>query len=139
MKQSWKSWTDWEKFDGLDDLPTSPGAYVISASEPIKRIQDSDPNGILSIGETDNLQKRLKMFWRCANGEQHRGHTAGWRYRELDMQKLFPLKTLRFRWKEVPTKEAAYQLEGELLRAYAKQHFELPPLNYKYNWSDHHD
>lgn len=124
-------------FENSLDIPEDPGVYIIAAKQPIDRIFGQDPLGILSIGETDNLLKRIQMFWSCANGERHRGHTAGWRFRELDMHTQFPLSSLQFRFKSASTKEQAYSLEGQLLKEYARQHLELPPLNYKYNWSDH--
>ena len=135
--KSWEGWSGWSTFSNMSGVPERPGAYVIATRQTITRISGQDKNGILSIGETDNLSKRLQMFLSCANGNRHRGHTAGWRYRELCLDKLFPIASLHFRWKSELSKEKAYALEGELLKEYASQHCELPPLNYKYNWSAH--
>ena len=135
--KSWEGWSGWATFGNLNGVPETPGAYIIGTKQSIARLSGQDKNGILSIGETDNLLKRLQMFLACADGNRHRGHTAGWRYRELNLHKLFPITSLHFRWKSALSKEEAYSLEGELLKEYASQHLELPPLNYKYNWSGH--
>lgn len=131
---------DWAKWVGISDIgkaPCAPGAYVIAAESPIQRIVGIDKHGLLSIGESENLQKRLHLFHMCAKGERHRGHNAGWRYHELNMIDRFPLASLRFRWCATDDKVGAYLLEGSMLKLYVSDHFELPPLNYKYNWSAH--
>ncbi len=135
--ESWQSWSTWSEFDQFDGVPEKPGVYIIATRQPINRVAGRDRLGILTIGETDNLRKRLRMFWSCVNDVRHRGHNAGWRFRELDMQKRFRPNSLVFRWKTTLTKNNAYHEEGLLLKKYASEHLELPPLNYKYNWSVH--
>ena len=131
-----EDWSDWTKLDNLRDIPKEPGAYIIATEKKINRIIGKDNDGILSIGETDNLFKRIQMFLSCAEGKRHRGHNAGWRYYKLDLKKEFPIISLYICWKSVSSKKEAHHLEGEELKKYANKHYELPPLNYKYNWSD---
>lgn len=51
------------------------------------------------------------------------------------MGKIFPLGMLEFRYRVTKDPDAAYELEGALMHDYVLRHFELPPLNYKFNWS----
>ncbi|MNP23125.1 hypothetical protein D3C76_1158230 [compost metagenome] len=60
---------------------------------------------------------------------------AGWRFFNSALSKPFPIETLWVSWCELPSKEDAYRKEGEMLALYLSQHYELPPLNYKFNWS----
>jgi hypothetical protein len=134
-----RGWSKWFTFASINEAPNEPGAYVIATSNSglLHRIGGPDSHGLLSIGESDNLRKRLQLFKLCAIGERRRGHNAGWRYRDLGMNAIFPVESLRFRWHPTNTKEEAYAIEGKMLALYAKKHLELPPLNYKYNWSAH--
>ena len=61
---------------------------------------------------------------------------AGWRYAEYDMNRSFPIETLVVRWTITESKGDAYRLEGQTLKEYFTTHLELPPLNYKFNWSE---
>jgi hypothetical protein len=60
---------------------------------------------------------------------------AGWRYRFFCLDRVFARANLRVRWIETKTKLAAHAIEGEVLLKYLRRHSELPPLNYKFNWS----
>jgi hypothetical protein len=136
----WKNWSDWiplEDIQTIDftSLPSKPGTYVIATDGPLTRAIDVDPNGISSIGESDDLRTRLQKFASCASISGKEGHIAGWRYAFFQFQRYFPLSTLRVRWRVSLTKEIANELEGEMLLIYLSNHLELPPLNYKFNWS----
>jgi len=61
---------------------------------------------------------------------------AGWRFTFFHFERYFRHKTIRVRWTNATNKETAYFKEGKLLYAYLGRHCELPPLNYKFNWSD---
>jgi len=135
----WKNWSNWTNLGvfqcfGFLDLPSKPGAYVVAASRPITRAVDIDNDGILTIGETDDLRRRIQIFADCAIAHGNEGHMAGWRYAFLRFQRHFPYSTLRIRWKITETKQEANELEGRMLLAYLANHLELPPLNYKFNW-----
>lgn len=60
---------------------------------------------------------------------------AGWRYAFFRFDRHFPLSSLRVRWSETSSKHTANALEGRLLLTYVLLYGELPPLNYKFNWS----
>jgi hypothetical protein len=115
-------------------VPNVPGAYVIAASQPINRAVGTDPEGYLDVGESDNLNKRLYTFHRCAGERGITGHMAGWRFAFFRFERKFPHTKLRVRWRATATKEEAYAAEGQVLLGYLRRHCELPPLNYKFNW-----
>lgn len=122
-------------------IPRQPGAYRIRVvtddgrAHVIRRCFGDDAEGIIDIGESKNLRVRLSSLLRCMRDVERGGHMAGWRYAFLGMQALFPIERLQV-WFEVSgSKDEAYAREGELLAAYVRRHYELPPLNYKFNWS----
>ncbi|KGU87193.1 hypothetical protein [Pseudomonas mediterranea] len=133
---SWKGWEpEWLKLtDHFKNAPAAPGAYLICADRPINRAVGVDENGILTIGESVNLRRRLSAFVRCAKDRDVAGHMAGWRFSSSSFETIFPLETLWVSWYPTVDKSAAYAKEGEMLALYLAQHFELPPLNYKFNW-----
>jgi len=126
-----------------ETAPRKPGTYIARVITPdgrprvIQRCVSQDPDGILDIGESGNLRRRLKTFVRCiSDPTAHQGgHMAGWRYSYLGMRAHFPVDRMEFTFRVVGSKAKASGLEGKLLRAYVAAHFELPPLNYKFNWS----
>lgn len=135
-----KNWDGWERdwlnlVDHYRAAPTGPGVYLICADHAINRAVGVDENGILTIGESGNLRDRLGRFVGCVQGRHAKGHMAGWRFFNSALSKPFPIETLWVSWCEMPSKEDAYRKEGEMLGLYLSQHYELPPLNYKFNWS----
>ncbi len=136
----WSLWTGWHNLTGIDwdTVPAQCGAYIVASARPISRAVGIDQEGFLDVGESVDLAERLRAFNRCATNPGKTGHMAGWRFAHLRLSRHFPIEQLRVRWRTVATKDDAYSLEGEILRAYVTQHGELPPLNYKFNW-DHID
>ena len=133
----WSSWTDWTNLSSLDmkTVPAGPGAYILATDRPINRAVETDPLGILDIGESKGLRQRLNNFKRCATKRHAENHMAGWRYQFFHFYKHYPFDTLRIRWASAESKDAAYRLEGQIMLAYLQRHSELPPLNYSFNWS----
>ncbi|MFH1510816.1 MAG: GIY-YIG nuclease family protein [Candidatus Woesearchaeota archaeon] len=123
----------------LSKVPSKPGAYMISIfgndGQPIKisRFIGVDTEGIIDIGESTNLRKRLSDFKRNAD-KRCGGHMAGWRFNFLKLNEK--LWTLKFSYEVCATKEEAYKKEYAMMKEYVDKHKELPPLNYKYNWSE---
>ena len=132
----WALWTDWQAFDALDWslVPKGPGAYVIAASQPINRAVNTDLDGYLDVGESNNLANRLRGFLRCATQRGTTRHMAGWRFAFFRFERQFPHAGLRVRWRATASKQEAYAAEGQVLLGYLRRHCELPPLNYKFNW-----
>ncbi|MEM6394443.1 MAG: hypothetical protein AAF797_16880 [Planctomycetota bacterium] len=134
---SWSGWTPWEKLSAIDvsTLNPGPGNYVIAAARPLARAHGIDRYGLLTIGESSGLQQRIRDFIRCATREGQEGHIAGWRYNYFGFDSVFPFKSLLIRWQAAESKAEANKIEAQTMRSYLDDHFELPPLNYKFNWS----
>lgn len=138
QRANWDGWTDWLPLvHSIPQAPATPGAYMIAARRALNRAVGRDVEGILGIGESDNLNRRLRDFLGCARGTKAAGHMAGYRYNLFGYSRVFPLESLWICWCGVGNKDEAYALEGKMLSEYLAQHYELPPLNYKFNWSEH--
>lgn len=134
---NWYGWTNWAQLENLDfkEVPSKPGAYAIAANRPLNRAVGTNEEGILDVGESEDLNSRLWAFCQCARGKgKVEGHMAGWRYAYFNLGEHFPFSSLLIRWIVKSTKVEAQREEARLLRAYIENHFELPPLNYKFNW-----
>jgi hypothetical protein len=138
---SGEEWTDWRPLNSetLAAVPGQPGAYVLSlpAGLPLGRLLHADPHRLLDIGESSNLRRRLDSLRRCATEAGTPGHMAGWRLGTMGLLARLECSAeeLRVSWRAARTKEEAYAHEGFILRAYFDLFGELPPLNYKFNWS----
>lgn len=139
LSYNWEGWTDWVKLEGLDlkSVKNEPGTYVIATRQEITRVVGKDADGLLDVGESENLRDRLNSFIRCAKNPDSCGHMAGVRFAFLGFSESFPFDSLWVRWFIAKDKNAAYTAEGGILKTYVTLHKELPPLNYKYNWSNH--
>jgi len=139
--RSGSAWTDWHAFSPstLALVSATPGAYVLGlpAGVPLGRLLRADPHRLLDVGEASNLNKRLNTLWRCATTQGTPGHMAGWRLGSMQLLARLGCRAdeLRVSWCMAGTKSEAYSHEGALLRTYFDLFGELPPLNYKFNWS----
>lgn len=132
----WSPLTD----DEIAEIPDGPGVYEIRChGKEVCRALDADPNGILDIGESKHLRRRLEDFLRCASHKGVAGHMAGWRYSYLNFKRYFPLADLQFRWAALESKENAVEAESKRMLSYLDKFGELPPLNYKFNWEASED
>ena len=135
-----RGWTRWralqEAVQGTT-IEDGPGAYVVRIKDrPVDRALGTDEAGILDIGESVGLRARVRSFHRCASRPGTTGHMAGWRYAHLGLARHFPLPRLEVRWCSTGTKEAAQQMEAEIMTRYVRAFGELPPLNYKFSWKN---
>ena len=133
MKQfDWRDWSPWTTFLFIDAVaPIRPGCYVIGIQKPISRMVGIDDDGILAIGESDNLSRRLNQFYQTITGAN--SHSAGRRFYSLQLQQYFPPADLRVRWQSTQSKHDALRLEAMTHLAYLHEHREMPPLNYSLN------
>jgi len=107
---------------------------MIAADGAIQRAIGADDEGILDIGQSAMLRKRLRSFWQCATGAQAAGHMAGWRFCYYQMGIHFSTDSLYVCWRRAETAAEAQEVEGWLIEEYVKQHLESPPLNYSASW-----
>lgn len=68
-------------------------------------------------------------FWGVANGAFSYSHSAGWRFYEYGLRKIFSLSKLQFRYLIQKDKNSAKKKESSELNKYGKKFLELPPLN----------
>jgi len=141
-----ETWTNWRSLSEVSvaAAPAAAGAYVLgipatrgSNRARIGRLLADDLNGVLDIGESGHLRKRLQDLHRCISTPGQVGHMAGWRLGSFGLlEKLrVSVSDLRVSWRSTQSKEDAYRVEGEMLRWYFDIFGELPPLNYKFNWT----
>ena len=125
--------------ENIKNVPDESGVYQIRCKgKPIERLLKSDEGGILDIGESGNLQHRLHTFFRCIRDPNRGGHSAGMRFAALKLSSNgFPKDDLEFRWKLTSSKKSARNEEKKLLGAYLRRFRELPPLNYKFGWTEY--
>jgi hypothetical protein len=133
-------WTPWKPLATCQEqrlIPPGPGAYRIRCRGcTIGRVVGRDREGVLDIGKSVHLRRRLAAFFRCVTADHARhGHMAGWRYRDLGLHRHFPPDRLEVCWCEAEDEDEALRLEAKALEDYAKLHGELPPLNYGSNWA----
>jgi hypothetical protein len=96
----------------------------------MSRLLGVDEQGVLDIGESKNLRKRLRALAACASADGVKGHMAGWRYRYLQLHEKLP-GDLVVAWRYG---DESYKLEAVTMTNYVNAFGELPPLNYQFNW-----
>ena len=124
--QFYKIW-DSKNFD-------NSGVYLLQRIDenekikPIPRLLDSDDQGVLYIGKSDNLNNRLGILINLLNGTSTTGkHSMGRRFQEIEkfQEYLRPENMiLRIFFCDSPR-----QVESSLLEEYLQEYGELPPLN----------
>jgi len=112
-------------------IPSSSGVYQVrwtlgDKPQAIPRANGNDEKGILYIGQSCNLRKRIKSFWNRIQGKG--SHTAGWTYDCYDFGKKFKLEQLEVQWVELPKSEII-TIETILLLDYVSEYLDHPPLN----------
>jgi hypothetical protein len=142
--QHGEKWSRWVAFtpENILCVPQGPGAYALSMrGREIGRLLAIDRVGVLDVGESGGSRVRLQKLFDCANGLSVAGHMAGWRLGSLGLLKALggTAANLRFTFIAQTTKVEAYRAEGALLKLYYELFGELPPLNYKHNWSAYED
>lgn len=131
-RQRWLGWTEWNNLlgpSGLMAAPPEPGCYMLAANIPLSRAVGCDQEGILYIGSTGHILRRLRAFSNSAARPDVAGHIAGWRYSANMMNKYFPLESIWVSWRVMDILKAKDE-EAKLLADYVGQHMEMPPLNY---------
>ena len=127
-------WTEWVLIEKLDftRITTTSGVYEIGASingqpQPINRAKDVDKNGLLYIGKTKNIRKRIKNFWRHVREEGNQ-HTAAETYLLYEYNTKFQRESLQARWLALP-EGMQKKAEWKLIDEYLEKYLDSPPLN----------
>jgi len=114
----------------VDERPGIYYIYCYRGETPlhIGRLLKKDKEGILSIGTSKNLNKRLRQFIR--GSITGRGHSSGNRYYyyHLDYTNKLGTYQLKFKFRYYNNRERHSQ-EARLLKKYGDKFGEVPPLN----------
>ncbi len=128
------NWSEWKSFrkEALSQIPEKAGIYQLRSlrddgnPQSISRLLGKDQEGIVYIGESSNLKKRIQGFWSTITKRDRSRHAAGWSYVTFDFQKTFPPESLQFRYSP---SEDFLAVEFDLLLFYLKEFGDRPPLN----------
>ena len=127
-------WGKWQAIEGIYhnmDLLDKKGLYQIRMVDmgnkplPIPRIGGIDPDGIIYIGKTKRLRRRIEAFL----GGRHSGGGMYFRvYRRLKRREPYREHSLQFRVM-AGTDNNITTREREMLQRYLRRFCELPPFN----------
>lgn len=130
------SWTAWAPIDSSAEYD-GPAVYEIRlvASDgnplPIHRFLDCDDRGLITIGETRNMETRRRQFV-CGRDKCY-GHSVGnllyYLLRHSPLNERFQGFKIEYRFREEVDKSNAKQAEDRLIKAYVREFGEVPPLN----------
>ena len=140
---NWSKWQDISSIKNLArELSKVPGVYKIRLSDsagrpiPVGRLLGIDKKGLLAIGESVNLGRRIKEFHNAYTAGKFGRHSVGDRLFLVLMCQYSRFKTnyrnnswLQFKVMKLSSKADAQAEEERLLKNYFKAHGELPPLN----------
>ena len=130
----WNKWMDIEKNPNYNGC----GVYKIRLINPkgfpveIPRFLDKDKDGILMIGHSEDIERRIKYF---------RGAMEGKEYAHAEGQRMYLIKKytnfmeshnnfkIQYSFKKLPSKNEAQKEEERSLKCYFKRYGEVPPLN----------
>lgn len=131
-------WSELKDFDNLTDY-NGNGVYKILLYENeetptcIPRFLGEDENGILMIGKSKNIKKRLNYFIRAACGRSY-SHAEGKRLSIIknecpEYKSDFDNYELFYCFKRLDSDKEMDKEEEILLKCYFKRFGEIPPLN----------
>jgi hypothetical protein len=130
------SWSDWGPLNrpcGHSRTAVYELRLVNGRARPISlpRFLAIDDCGLLSIGETGNMESRRRQFIRAL--EKCSGHSEGnllyYLLRHTPLRLRFPDHRLEYRFHKEPDKAAAKLAEARMIKAYIRKFGEAPPLN----------
>jgi len=129
---------NWYKLEDLArrrfvDVPKSPGVYFVRCSRggkpvAIYRLGGRDEGGILYIGSSKDLKKRIGQFWRAIS-KGRREHTAFSTLTFCGLSDLVKSSELEVSWKALRSPEDAESQEWAAMYLYCRKYKEPPPLN----------
>lgn len=111
------------------------GIYVVVSKKlngshaSIERAVGEDSQGILYIGSSITLAKRIRKFQNVVNNNLKRGHAGAVTY--LSRPALVSKFSNQSLWIYFKPASKYLDLEDQLLQAYESKHGEFPPLNLK--------
>ena len=128
-------WSSWQPIDQETGY-SGPAVYrvrLVVSSRPvaIPRFLATDMDGILSIGECSDLDRRRQQFVSGLN--ENSGHSSGNLLYILErftrLRKTHPDRMYEFSFGHTETKDEAKACQDQLLKRYIVRFGEAPPLN----------
>jgi hypothetical protein len=95
----------------------------------MSRIAGTDHEGILHIGKSVNLKRRLRAFRRIVSRNEENGHHAANEFINWGFVRVFPLERLMFDFALAASERSALDLERHLHVEYRKKYLDRPPLD----------
>lgn len=150
-------WSEWRDISSIKDFSEevgkSSGVYEIrlsnSAGHPntIGRLLGNDEDGLLAIGESVDLARRIKDFYHAYSKGKFGRHSVGDRFFLVLVCQYSSFgathqnnSKLQFRVMKLGSKDEAQKEEEKLLKNYFRKHGELPSLNSdmpdKHGWGE---
>ena len=111
------------------DIVESPGVYfLIYPNLNPQRFGGKDKDGILYIGKSNNLKRRISNLRRGILNQKNEYHSVSKNYRKLFDKDSYTELRVRY----IVSDEKNYsKLESEFLELYFKKYKDLPILNFK--------
>jgi hypothetical protein len=132
-------WSVWRDINDFDDFGKCCGVYKLRLTDQvggpslIGRFLGCDHDGLLAIGQSVNLARRIKEFRDAYAGKRFLRHSVGDRLFLVRLCQHTSLKLNNVRVQiavmKLENKVAAQAAEENLLKKYFKGFGELPPLN----------
>ena len=140
---NWSKWQDISPIKNLaGELSKVSAVYKIRLSDsagrpiPVGRLLGIDKKGVLAIGESVNLARRIKELYKAYIGDRFMRHSVGDRLFLVLVCQYSHFKTtyqnnsrVQFVVMKLSNKTEAETEEERLLKDYFKTYGELPPLN----------
>jgi hypothetical protein len=116
------------------DVGGKPGVYRIRAFKSvgrplqIPRLNGVDSLGILHIGKSKDLGRRIRTFRQAAEGLKA-AHHGGCEFYEWGFSKIISREQLFFDYAVTDSEKDALTLERKLHEEYRKLYYDRPPLD----------
>jgi predicted GIY-YIG superfamily endonuclease len=115
------------------DVPKSPGVYFVRWSRggkpvAIYRLGGRDEGGILYVGSSEDLRRRVGQFWRAITRGAGQ-HTVFSTLAFCELSDLVKSSELEASWKALMSPEDAESQEWAAMYLYCRKYKEPPPLN----------
>lgn len=132
MPETWSHWRPLDRPCGHSGAAVYQ-VRLLTSRRPLRigRLLRRDPRGLLCIGMTADMQRRLRDF--VQGLKRGRGHSEANLLHQLEestpLKRLMPRRDYQYRFHPTRNRADAQRLEERLIKQYVKQFGEVPPLN----------
>jgi len=130
----WNEWVDLEKNASYKSFGVYKIRLADSKDYPIEipRFLDKDKDGILQIGRSIDIERRIKCFRGAMEGKGY-AHAEGQRLNLIKKYTSFTGRyndcKIQYSFKKLRNESETKKEEERLLKCYFKRHGEVPPLD----------